>query len=100
MTMKPKKIEVCCGGDCMVEGAYAVVSALEERYRDGSTEITACGCVDRCEKAVNVIVDETGIFSYSTPENIIEKIEQGSGEPYHKFTPGQLDLNDDFLGDL
>ena len=95
-----KKIEVCCGGDCMVEGAHAVVSALEEKYAGTGTKIDACGCVDRCEKAVNVIVDEKEIFSYSTPENVVEKIEQGDAEVYHKFTPGQLDLSDDFLGDL
>ncbi len=100
MNMEPKKIEVCCGGDCMMEGAHAIVSTLEEKYQGSSTEVTACGCIDRCEKAVNVVVDESKIFSYSTPENIVQKIEQGNGEPYHKFTPGQLDLSDDFLGDL
>ncbi len=100
MNKEIKKIEVCCGADCMVEGAHAIVGVLEEKYVGTETTVGICGCIDRCKKAVNVIVDDNQIFSYSTPENVVEKIEQGSGEPYHKFTPGQLDLNDDFLGDL
>ncbi len=84
----------------MVEGAHAIVGVLEEKYTGTETAVGICGCVDLCEKAVNVIVDDNRIFSYSTPENIVEKMGRGSGEPYHKFTPGQLDLNDDFLGDL
>lgn len=100
MSKEPKKIEVCCGGDCMVEGAHAVVTALEERYRNSATEISACGCVDRCEKAVNVIVDEKEIFSYSKPATIVERIEKNQGELYQKFSEKNFDLSDDFLGDI
>ncbi|GEM_PF-2595831 len=84
----------------MVAGAHTILGVLEEKYAGTKTEVGACGCVDRCEKVVNVVVDENQIFSYSTSENIVEKIEQGNGEPYHRFTPGQLDLHNDFLGDL
>lgn len=84
----------------MIEGAHGVFGVLEEKYAGTETEVGACGCVDRCEKAVNVIVDENQIFSYSTLENVVEKIERGNGEPYRKFAPRDLDLNDDFLGDL
>lgn len=77
-----KKIEVCCGGDCMNAGAHAVVSILEEKYSGTHTGVGICGCVDLCEKAVNVIVDETRIFSYSKPATIVERIEKSQGEPY------------------
>ncbi len=97
MNVQPKKIEVCCGGDCIAEGAEEVLRVLEKKY---DSAVEPCGCVDQCEKAVNVIVDETQIFSYSTPENIVAKIEQENGGPYCKFISAQLDLSDDFLDDL
>ena len=95
-----KKIEVCCGSDCMTDGAHAVVSVLEEKYADSETSVEICGCIDRCEKAVNVIVDENRIFSYSKPHTIVYKMENEDGEPYQKFTDESLNLSSDFLGDL
>ncbi len=95
-----QKIEVCCGGDCMVDGAHAVVSVLEEKYSGTQTKVSICGCIDQCEKAVNVIVDEKEIFSYSTPVNVLEKIENSTGDEYKRFNTEELDLNNDFLGDL
>ncbi len=100
MNVQPKKIEVCCGGDCMVAGAHAVLGVLEEKYSETETEVRMCGCVDQCEKAVNVIVDENQIFSYSNPATIVESIEKTEGESYKKFDTNSLDLTNDFLGDL
>lgn len=100
MEKEIKKIEVCCGSDCMIDGAHAVVSVLEEKYSGTDTEVGICGCVDRCEKVVNVIIDENTIFSYSKSDNVVKKIENEEGEPYTKFTEESLTLSDDFLGDL
>lgn len=84
----------------MVAGAHAVLGVLEEKYSETETEVRMCGCVDQCEKAVNVIVDENQIFSYSNPATIVERIEKGEGEPYQKFNEESVKLSDDFLGDL
>jgi NADH:ubiquinone oxidoreductase subunit E len=97
MEKKIQKIEVCCGGDCVDNGAKQVLQALETKY---GSAVEPCGCVDKCEKAVNVIVDEKEIFSYSKPGNIVERIENEQGEPYKKFTEESLKLSDDFLDDL
>ena len=97
MEKKIKKIEVCCGTDCVENGAYEVLKAVEMRYKSITSP---CGCVDVCEKAVNVIVDEKEIFSYSTPVNVVEKIENSVGDEYKPFNSKELDLNDDFLGDV
>lgn len=92
-----KKIEVCCGADCVKNGAYEVLQTVEAHY---ASVTSPCGCIDVCDKAVNVIVDEKEIFSYSTPVNIIEKIENGTGDEYKPFNSEELHLNNDFLGDL
>ncbi len=84
----------------MIAGAHAVLGVLEEKYSETETEVRMCGCIDQCEKAVNVIVDETQIFSYSKPATIVERIEKDQGEPYQKFDSKNLDLSDDFLNDL
>lgn len=84
----------------MMDGAYAVVSTLEEKYAGTNTTVEAYGCIDQCEKAVNVIVDENRIFSYSKPATIADRIEKEEGEPYQKFDTKNLNLSDDFLGDL
>lgn len=84
----------------MIAGAHAVVSVLEEKYSETETEVQMCGCIDQCEKAVNVIVDENQIFSYSKPATLVERIEKGEGEPYKKFSEESINLSDDFLDDL
>ncbi|HRH23235.1 MAG TPA: (2Fe-2S) ferredoxin domain-containing protein [Candidatus Magasanikbacteria bacterium] len=95
-----QKIEVCCGGDCMVDGAHAVVSVLQEKYSGTQTKVSICGCIDQCEKAVNVIVDEKEIFSYSKPATIVQRLENTEGEAYTPFDSDKLNLSADFLGDL
>ncbi len=95
-----KKIEVCCGGDCLDRGAEGILQVLEAEYKKKGTVVEPCSCIGICEKAANVIVDEKEIFSYSKASTIVQNIEKNEGKPFRRYSEENLDLADDFLGDL
>jgi len=91
---------VCGGSDCTRHGATDVLHVLQDRFEKEGVVVNMCGCMNRCEQAVNVIVDDTHIFSYSKSRTIVERVENGAGEPIVRYTEDDLDLSDDFLGDV
>lgn len=100
MTKKIQTIDVCGGSDCARHGASDVLQVLQDRFEKEGVEVNMCGCVNRCAQAVNVIVDDTHIFSYSKSRTIVERIEGGAGESMLRHTEDTFDISDDFLGDV
>ncbi len=69
-----KKIHICIGSACHVNGSYRMVKALEKiiEDRDLSDEIELVGsfCMGQCKGGVSIKCDD--VLYLATDENILE----------------------------
>ena len=91
-----KKIEVCCGANCMSLGAEENFEKIKENF--SKIQVEKCGCLGKCMKGPNILVNDSKIIHYSKPDDIVGRIKQGEGEVFKHFTAEEL--NDNFLGDI
>ena len=96
----PKKIEVCCGSKCSTKNSEEIFEHLQHDFADTDTQIRFCGCLGRCAKGPNILVDDKKILHYTKVRNVTQRILDNEGLEHYHYDEDSLDFQEDFLGDL
>lgn len=98
-----KEIHVCQGRWCYEIGSESVLRRLKKRFApllgNKEAKVQGCKCLGHCEMGLNMLVDGK-VVNEVDEDNCIDKVLDPSQHRDARTQPLEIDLEDDFLGDL
>jgi len=97
---KPTMIRVCNGKTCGCRQAKQIMAAVEQVTglaaggQNDDYDVDYRSCTGYCERANNVVVDDTLIYQHAQPATIMSKIRVGLGLPYVKLPPKDINVDE------
>lgn len=94
---------VCTGRSCRELGSERIYSLLRKKlaplFGEKKAAVHTCNCLGYCEQGVTILVDDKVVHNV-TEQNVFDTLQDESTHRPFRVVEEEIDITDDFLGDI